>query len=299
MSKTKLRSAAYSIHQLVKQMHIPSFTSRADTRTMLTRCIKDLHELGYKVGHIKGIKERHVDALIKHWKIQNKNPATIKNYMSKLRKMAIQLGYPEMMKPDNTAYQIEGRSYAPKENKAITDIDFAKCPDPYIRLALEGQALFGFRREESLKFTLSEAYRAPYLDIQPSWTKGGIGRILKIRNEEQRQWIKRVSQLVKPGQSLIPPYKSYKQQLSFYKAITASMGLCNLHGLRHAYAQKRYQELTAWFDENKKGLIAPIAGGKPFKELSPKEKEWDKRARHILTLDMGHSRSGIVKIYCG
>ena len=299
MSKTKLRSATYSIHNLVKQMTIPSFNTRADMRVMLVRCIKDLHELGFKVGHIKGIKERHVHALIEHWKKQGKNPATIKNYMAKLRKMAIQLGNPEMIKPDNTAYQIEGRSYASTINKAITDIDFSKCQDMHIRLSLEGQALFGFRREESLKFTLSEAYKEKYLDIQPSWTKGGIGRIIKIRTEEQRQWLNRVSQLVRPGQSLIPPEKSYKEQLGHYKTLTAKLGLSNLHGLRHAYAQRRYQELTSWFDENKQGLIPPICGGKPFKELSLKEQDWDRRARHILVMELGHARLNITKIYCG
>lgn len=299
MSKTKLRSATYSIHHLVKQMRISSFNTRADTRVMLVRCIKDLHELGFKVGHIKGIKERHVHALIEHWKNQGKNPATIKNYMAKLRKMAIQLGTPELIKSENTYYQIESRSYVPSVNKAITDIDFSQCRDAHIRLSLEGQALFGFRREESLKFTLSEAYEGHYLNIQPSWTKGGIGRIIKIRTEEQRQWLNRVSQLVRPGQSLIPSEKSYKEQVGHYKTITAQLGLSNLHGLRHAYAQRRYQELTCLFDEKKQGLLSPISGGKPFKELSKKEQDWDRRARHIIVRELGHSRLSIVKIYCG
>ena len=77
------------------------------------------------------------------------------------------------------------------------------------------------------------------------------------------------------------------------------MGLTNLHGLRHAYAQRRYQELTAYFDKDKKGLLPPIAGGSPFKELSLAEQDWDRRARHILVREMGHSRSNIVKIYVG
>jgi hypothetical protein len=182
---------------------------------------------------------------------------------------------------------------------AITDIDFTQCRDAHIRLSLEGQALFGFRREESLKFTLSEAYEGSYLNIQPSWTKGGIGRIIKIRTDEQRQWLNRVSQLVRPGQSLIPPEKSYKEQLGHYKTLTAYLGLSNLHGLRHAYAQRRYQELTCSFDENKQGLLSPIAGGKSFKELSKKEQDWDRRARHIIVRELGHSRLSIVKIYCG
>lgn len=299
MSNTKLRSATYSIHNLVKQMNIPSFTTRADMRIMLTRAIKDLHELGFKVGHIKGIKERHVKALVDHWKTQDKNPGTIKNYMAKLRKMATQLGNPEMIKPANTAYHIEGRTYASLINKAITDIDFSKCTDPYIRLSLEGQALFGLRREESLKFTVSEADAGDRLTIQPSWTKGGIGRIIKIRTDEQRKWVNKVHEFVGKGHSLIPSNKSYKEQVGHYKTITAQLGLSNLHGLRHAYAQRRYQELTRWFDDKKQGLLPPISGGKPFKELSKYEQEWDVRARQIISRELGHSRMSITKIYCG
>ncbi|MBA3535238.1 MAG: integrase domain-containing protein, partial [Tatlockia sp.] len=107
--------------------------------------------------------------------------------------------------------------------------------------SFEGQALFGFRREESLKFILNKVRDGDYLNIQPSWTKGGIGRIIKIRTDEQRQWLDRVEQLVKPGYSLIPADKSYKQQIGHYKTTADKLGLVNLHGLRHAYAQRRYQ----------------------------------------------------------
>lgn len=299
MSNTKLRSATFSIHNLVNQMNIASFASRADMRIMLVRCVKDLHELGFKIGHVKGIKERHVYALVAHWKNQNKNPATIKNYMSKLRKMSHTLGNPHMIRSGNDAYHISERSYIPTYNKAITEIDLAKCSDPYIRLALEGQALFGFRREESLKFNVSEANKGSHLEIAPSWTKGGVGRVIAVRSEEQRTWLEKVSQLVNPGCSLIPPNKSYKEQVNHYKTVTSQMGLSNLHGLRHAYAQKRYHELTRYFDEQGKGLVSPIAGGKSYKELSTVEREWDRKARHIIVRELGHSRLNITKIYLG
>ena len=289
MSNTKLRSATYSIDQMIRSMDIHSYTTRADMRTMLVRCIKDLHALGFKVGHVKGIKERHVYALVEHWKAQEKNPATIKNYMAKLRKVARHHGESTMIKPDNSAYQIKDRSYLPTVNKAITNLDLSQCEDSYIRLSLEGQFLFGFRREESLKFILSQANKGDHLAIQPSWTKGGIGRLIRIRTAKQRQWLQRVGELVKPGQSLIPSDKSYKQQLDHYKALTVKLGLCKLHGLRHAYAQRRYQELTAYFDRNKKGLLPPIAGGRSYKDLSLFEKEIDRRARHIIVRELGHA----------
>lgn len=49
---------------------------------------------------------------------------------------------------------------------------------------------------------------------------------------------------VNHGQSLIPQNKTYKQHLRHYQDQTQKMGLKRCHGLRHAYAQRRYSEIT-------------------------------------------------------
>ncbi|MFC7782137.1 phage integrase N-terminal domain-containing protein [Legionella taurinensis] len=299
MSKSKLKSAQFSINECVKSIKVYSFASKADMRLMLNRCIKDLHELGYQVGHINGLKPKHIHILVEHWKTQDKNPATIKNYMAKLRKLSILLDKPHLVKPDNDAYQISKRSYIPTHSKAIHQIDFSKCTDPMIQLSLEAQSLFGLRREESMKLVISDAWQGDCLKIKPSWTKGGIGRIVEITNEEQRQWIAKTMQLVLPGHSLIPKNRTYKQHLSHYQVQTQNMGLSKCHGLRHAYAQRLYVELTKSFDVNGKGLICPINGGKSSKNLKGHEREWDRSAREILSRQLGHSRLGIIKTYCG
>ncbi|KTD56760.1 hypothetical protein Lsan_2920 [Legionella santicrucis] len=299
MSNSKLRSAKFSVNELVKNTPGLSFASQADMRHMLYRCIKDLHQMGYKIGHIKGIKSKHIYELVEHWKSQGKNTGTIKNYMSKLRKTAAMLNDPNLVKPDNTAYHIEKRSYVPKYNKAIHKIDLSKCTDPYIRLSLEGQSLFGLRREESIKFIVSEAYQGDSIDIKPSWTKGGIGRTLKITNQAQRIWLDKIATLVKPGESLIPKDRSYKQHLNHYEAQTKAMGVSKLHGLRHAFAQRQYRELTKFFDPHKIGFACPMEGGKLFKEMNTIEQAIDRKVRLIISHQLGHSRLSITKIYCG
>jgi integrase len=299
MSKTKLRSAQYSINECLKLNKNYSFASQADMRHMLNRCIKDLDEQGYMVAHINGLKPKHIHILVEHWKKQGKNPATIKNYMSKLRKVSVLLDKPQLVKTGNDAYQITQRSYMPTHNKAIHHVDFTKCTDPLIRLSLEAQSLFGLRREESLKLVLSEAWQGNCLKIKPSWTKGGIGRTLHITNEEQRQWLSKAIQQVPTGQSLIPASRTYKQHLSHYQVQTKQMGIKKCHGLRHAYAQRRYRELTREFDPNNKGLLSPIEGGKSTKLLNSHERSLDYRAREIISRELGHSRLAITKIYCG
>ncbi|KTD26053.1 phage integrase N-terminal domain-containing protein [Legionella israelensis] len=295
----KLRNALYSVNQFVKKMRCYSYASQADTRHMLRRCMKDLHELGFKVGHLKGLKPKHIYVLVEHWKQQVRSPATIKNYMAKLRKTADLLDNPKLVKKGNDSYQIDKRSYVPTHSKAITHIDLDKCTDPYIRLSLEAQMLFGLRREESMKFVWSEAWRGDCLWIKPSWTKGGIGRVIDITHEKQKEWLNKVSQQIPKNLSLIPLGRSYKKHLSYYQQQINSMGLCKLHGLRHAYAQRRYAEITKQLNPLRQGLICPIAGGKPTHFLNKIEKEIDRKARKQISRELGHSRLNITKIYLG
>ena len=284
---------------MMKEIKRYSHASRADMRVMLNRCIKDLHEKGYKLSHIKGLKPKHIYILVDHWKEQGKSPATIKNYMSKLRETAKFLDKPQLVKPSNDDYQIPKRSHVTTINKAIHHLDLSKCSDPLIQLSLEAQFLFGLRREESMKIVLSDAFQGNYLDIKPSWTKGGIGRTLWITNDAQRQWLNKALQQVPPGQSLIPQDRSYKQHLRHYQGQTELMGLHKLHGLRHAYAQRRYFELTKQFDPQGKGWQSPINGGPATKALNQSERKIDRKVRGQISRELGHSRITITKIYIG
>ena len=299
MSKTKLRNAQYSINECLKTLKSYSYASKADMKHMLTRCIKDLHELGYKVTHINGLKPKHIHVLIDHWKKQNKNPATIKNYMAKLRKLSILINKPDLVKPSNDEYLISKRSYIPTYNKAINQVDFTQCQDPIIQLSLEAQYLFGLRREESMKLVLSEAWQGTHLVIKPSWTKGGVGRILDITSKEQRQWLEQALKQIPYGHSLIPKDTSYKQHLRQYQVHTERMGLKKCHGLRHAYAQRRYREISAQLSPNNQSLECPITGGAPSKLLRGSAKEVDRETREIISRELGHSRIAITKIYLG
>jgi len=126
---------------------------------------------------------------------------------------------------------------------------------------------------------------------QPSWCKGGRGRNIPILTEEQRYWLDKAKEIAgKFGNSLIPPDKNYIQHRYLYDKQVQHAGLKNLHGLRHAYAQRRYKELTGW--------EAPINGGPTSKQLTPEQKEIDYQARILISELLGHSRVVIVKNYC-
>ena len=150
--------------------------------------------------------------------------------------------------------------------------------DQYARLSLHLQAAFGLRREESIKFSPCYAMQSDHIKLKSSWTKGGRARTVPIRNDEQRQLLAEIKALVKGG-SLIPAQLNYVQQLNRYQRQLRNIGMSKLHGLRHAYAQQRYLELTGW--------QAPVAGGPTSKELKPEQLAPDYEARAIVSNELG------------
>jgi hypothetical protein len=90
---------------------------------------------------------------------------------------------------------------------------------------------------------------------------------------------------------LIPSHRNYRQQLRIYEGQTIRAGLSRLHGLRHAYAQRRYEEWTGW--------APPAAGGPNSKSRATEQRQLDQDARLTISHELGHERPGIVKTYIG
>ncbi len=91
--------------------------------------------------------------------------------------------------------------------------------------------------------------------------------------------------------SLIPGNHNYVQQLRVYEGNTLRAGLSRMHGLRHAYAQSRYEELTGW--------KAPTVGGPESRSLTPEQRATDQQARLIVSRELGHERGGVTAAYLG
>ena len=64
-----------------------------------------------------------------------------------------------------------------------------------------------------------------------------------------------------------------------------------MHGLRHAYAQERYEELTGW--------QCPAAGGPDRQSLTPEQRQLDGEARLTISQELGHEREQVTAAYPG
>lgn len=285
-----MRDLNYGIRKLVMSDRRGSYSTRAARWNILNQAAKQLHELGFRNMKPTSLKPKHIESLVTRWKEENISDATLKNRMAHLRWWAETIGKPGLVAKDNTHYGINQRSFVAADSKATTLDKLEKITDPYVRLSLELQRAFGLRREEAIKFKPSYADKGDRIQLKASWAKGGRPREIPIRNEHQREILNKAHNLVQ-SRSLIPPDKRYIDQLRTYERHTTRTGMDRNHGLRHAYAQERYLELT--------GYLAPAVGGPNSKELTPEQRELDHQARLQISQELGHGREEITAVYLG
>ena len=287
-----MKDLNYQLSKLCRDNRDGGFSTQATRSRILDLIASQLRELGYRRMQPRSLKPKHVDALVAQWRNQGISVGTLKNRLSALRWWAKKVNKPSIIAKDNDVYGIGKREYVTKESKA-QDLDDKKLPeisDPFVRLSIRLQAAFGLRREESIKFNPSYAMQGDHIRLKSSWTKGGRARMVLIRNDKQRQLLEEVKDLAKGG-SLIPAQLNYVQQLHRYERQLRNVGMSKLHGLRHAYAQQRYLELTGW--------KAPVAGGPASGSLTTDQRTLDKKARAVISQELGHNREAISAVYLG
>ena len=287
-----MRDLNYQLKKLGRNNRDGSHATQAKRAYLLSQIANQLHELGFKGLSARSLRPKHVDALVSLWQRQRIAVGTIKNRMAAIRWWARKVNRRGAVAQGNDYYGIASRQMvsAVSKAKSLSVAQLARITDRHVYLSLELQRAFGLRREEALKFRPNYADRGDRLVLKASWTKGGKSRVIPIRTDEQRKILGRVWQLAGKG-SLIPTERSYIQHLRVYVRQIMNAGLSKMHGLRHAYAQERYFELTGW--------KCPVAGGPKTQSLRANDRCIDKAARLTISRELGHVREQIVAIYIG
>ena len=286
-----MRQLNFDLKTLQARHRDGAFVTRRDRAYALAQAANLLHALGFRRLRATGLKRKHVNALVAQWQRQGLAVGTVKNRMAALRWWAERVGRPGVV-GTNAAHGIGERRYVTNEDRsAVLDPEkLARVTDEHVRMSLELQAAFGLRREEALKFIPAYADRGDRVRIKASWAKGGRAREIPVRNEHQRAVLDAARRLA-GGRSLIPGGRSYAAHRKVYERQTEAAGLSRMHGLRHAYAQSRYEALTGW--------KAPAVGGPRRRSLGPAKRRIDTAARMTIALELGHGRREVVSQYCG
>ncbi len=282
----------YRLLQLTRRNRDGAYATQRDRRKILVLAARQLHRtLNFRLPHERSLKPKHIQALVSHWQ-QTVSVATQKNRLAVLRWWAEKVGKGNIVPPTNAPLGVGKRSHRFNVSKAVTTPERAilRIKDPYVAMGLRLQQAFGLRREEAMKLTPCLADRGQHLVLQSTWCKGGRARVIPIRTPEQRTVLQHTKHLAGP-RSLIPAHKSYRQQLHTWEHQTLRAGISHTHGLRHAYAQQRYLDIT--------GFNARAAGGLRHFELTVDQQKLDTVARAQIAEELGHSRLAITDHYLG
>ncbi len=281
----------YTLRQLCQRNRDGSHTTQADRLRALTLVSRQLREAGFRQMRAGSLKGKHVDALVERWQAEGLSAGTLKNRMAHLRWWAEKVGKAGIISADNARLGIPDRQHVTNLDKSRTLGDaLDQVRNAHVRMSLQLQQAFGLRREESIKFQPSYADRGDHIALKGSWTKGGRERSVPITTDEQRRVLDLAHQLAGAG-SLIPAHKSFIQQRHVYDGQCKAAGLSHMHGLRHRYAQQRYEALTGW--------KAPAAGGPSARDLTSAQHTMDTQARQAISRELGHERTQITSVYLG
>jgi len=233
---------AYSLRQLCQRNRDGSHATQADRLRILTLMARQLREAGFRQMKASSLNGKHVQALLGRWQNENLSVGTIKNRLSSLRWWTEKIGKVGILPADNMQLGVPERRYVRNISKAraLETAALAKITDHHVRMSLRLQAAFGLRREEAIKFQPAYADRGDHIVLKGSWTKGGRERSIPLTTEEQREVLRAAYQLAGAG-SLIPADKRYIEQRHLYDGQCKKAGLSHMHGLRHQYAQTRYE----------------------------------------------------------
>jgi len=287
-----MRDFNYELKNICRRNRDGSYATRADRERILDHIANQLHDMGFRHMQAASFRPKHIEALVQRWHAEAIAPGTFKNRMATLRWLTEKIGKQNIMARTNAAYQIPSRVFVSNISKAkALDLQsLNSVTDPYTLASLRLQSAFGLRRAESIKIQPNWADWGVTLALKDTWAKGGRAREFPIRNAEQRAALDHAKALAGPG-SLIPSTFNYVNQLQRFKSQCQLAGIDHVHGLRHHYAQTRYQELTGW--------ACPAQGGPKAKRLSPEQRAVDLDARLTISAELGHERAQVTAIYLG
>ena len=250
----------------------------------------------------RNLSDRHIRFMVRRWVARGLEPGTIQLYLSYLRNFAEWIGHrgmvlspadyvddPALVKRSYAA--VEDKSWSAHDVNPETKIAEVAAFDRFVGCQLLMAARYDMRVKEAVMCIPHAAEIDGQLEIKRG-TKGGRPRFVPIDTPEKRAALEAAKCAVESrSANLGRPGKSLKQNLARIRYVMKKFGITKAdlgitaHGLRHEYANDRYQQFA--------GAPSPVRGGPPI------AREVDRAARLRLAEELGHSRENITAAYCG
>jgi integrase len=263
----------------------------------------DVRKAGYAVTSVLNLSQKHIAAAVQKWAREGLSASTIQTRMSILRWLAEAVSKPGMV-TDATDYGLTeeavARTYVAQEDKSWTSHEVLPKEkikeiyklDVWVGIQLEMASALGLRVAEAIMMRPALCHLGDMLRIDHG-TKGGRTRLVEVRTVEQAEILSHAKEIAQksPRGSLCPPGKKLAQAKNRLYYICRKVGVTKdqlgvtAHGLRHQYANDRFEEIA--------GQPSAVRGGQVV------DRERNRRARHQVTQDLGHARLSITTAYTG
>jgi integrase len=288
-------------------LHRHKMVGRATLKARAYIChqvLTTIEERGFPIKNLLNIDQRHIKAVADSWAAAKLAASTIQTRVSILKWLAAGLGKRGMIM-DMSYYGIADdavkRIYVAQADKSWSGhavlssekTSDATALDEWVGNQMNLMKAFGLRVQEAVMLNPKRADHGDSLCVEAG-TKGGRTRIVSIRTPEQRKVLDTAKVLAQrsPEGSMCPPDKKVKVAIRRIYYIADTLGITKeklgvtLHGLRHQYANDRYEEIS--------GNPSAVRGGKAIVDRA-----LDEKARHQVTQDLGHARLNITAAYTG
>jgi integrase len=165
--------------------------------------------------------------------------------------------------------------------------------DRFVGAQLATSREFGLRVKEAVMFQPFRAVSEDGASITLLWgTKGGRVRVVPIDTDAKRAALELARRVAVSDQGCLgDPQRSLQQNLTRFYHVLKHFGITKrglgvtAHGLRHQYANDRYEDFA--------GAPSPVRGG----DIVNRQVDRDSRLR--VAAELGHARENITSAYLG
>ena len=288
--------ASQATVRLRDEMHNLSEKSKFNIRNEATSIARDLIQVGLKKnGSAKNITAENIQSVVQSWQERGLAVGTIQNKMTVFRqilsaaqnKISIsnaQLGINSGRDVLNSANIDKSCRLSEAQLSQVNQLN-----DKTVASAIKLAAAYGLRRDESLRvvhaLTLNHSVVTDgKLNIKAGWGKGSRPRSFEMRDGGQT--LRTVAQEV-VGLKIQGRIENFRNR---FENVVKKLDI-KPHGLRHAYIQDRYKDIS--------NMTAPSAGGLKYAEMSDKQREIYHNACKAISPEIGHTRESIIRTYVG
>ena len=284
-----------------------------DRRIQIRASIAQLWMLGFKIQKLDSLSVKHIKALMACWCEHGVSAGYLHNRLSTLRTLAGWLGKRNLVGDldDYCPPERFHRHSATKENLAwyakgvdpVRMINFARKVDERFAVMLSLQYFFGLRVKESIELRPSNALVNNGTSVEiHNGTKGGRFRLVPLETDEQKEafeWACRVAATGSSKRVRWPELTWRRARRRFYYLLSTRLLATKdqlggtPHGLRHAYAQEKY--------ERESGFAVPLFFMVDGKAVPPDglTAEAHRQAAMSASRALGHGRLDVTPAYYG